>query len=114
LLKYSYISLHRKHNKLNKKQETMDLNGSLKALASLHHAHHDVTDPISVMPKEVRYIELFYEGKRVDIRKTVKLFFEKPSFICTDVPKFWELLIADPEGYVIDVAKQFRSPIITK
>lgn len=92
----------------------MDLNGSLKALASLHHVNHDVTDPISVMPKEVRYIELFYEGKRVDIRKTVKLFFEKPSFICTDVHKFWELLIADPEGYVIDVAKQFRSPIITK
>ena len=92
----------------------MDLNGSLKVLASLHHAHHDVTDPISVMPKEVRYIELFYEGKRVDIMKTVKLFFEKPSFVCTDVRRFWELLIADPEGYVIDVAKQFRSPIITK
>lgn len=92
----------------------MDLNGSLKKLAALHNANHDVTDPISVMPKEVRYIELSYGGKRVDIKETVKLFFKKPSFICTDVRKFWELLIADPEGYVIDVAKEFRSPIITK
>ena len=92
----------------------MDLNGSLKVLASLHHAHHDVTDPISVMPKDVRFIELMYEGKRVNIKETVKLFFEKPSFVCTDVRRFWELLIEDPEGYVIEVAKQFRSPIITK
>ena len=92
----------------------MDLNGSLKALARLHHANHDVTDPISVMPKDVRYIELFYEGKRVNIKKTVKLVYEKPSFICTDVRRFWELLIEDPEGYVIEVAKQFRSPIITE
>ena len=92
----------------------MDLNGSLKALASLHHVNHDVTDPISVMPKDVKFIKLFYEGKRVNIKKTVKLFFEKPSFICTNVPKFWELLIADPEEYVIEIAKQFRSPIITE
>jgi hypothetical protein len=92
----------------------MDLNGSLKVLASLHHAHHDVTDPISVMPKDVRFIELMYEGKRVNIKETVKLFFEKPSFVCTDVRRFWELLIENPEEYVIDVAKEFRSPIITK
>lgn len=92
----------------------MDLNGSLKVLASLHNVNHDVTDPISVMPKDVRFIELMYEGKRVNIKETVKLFFEKPSFICTDVRRFWELLIKDPEGYVIDIAKEFRSPIITK
>lgn len=92
----------------------MWLNKSLKLLASLDDVHHDVTDPFSVMPKEVRFIELFYEGKRVNIKKTVSLFFECPSFICTDVHKFWELLIADPQGYVIDIAKEFRTPIITK
>ena len=92
----------------------MDLNGSFRRTARLHHATHDATDPISVMPEDVRFIELFYEGKRVNIKKTVKLFFEKPSFICTDVRRFWELLIEDPEGYVIEVAKQFRSPIITE
>jgi len=92
----------------------MDLNGSLKALAMLHHVTHDATDPISVMPKDIRFIELFYEGKRVNIEKTVKLFFEAPSFICTDVRRFWELLLQDPKGYVIEIAKQFRSPIITE
>ena len=92
----------------------MNLSESLKALAVLHHANHDSTDPISVMPEDVRFIELYYEGKRVNIEKTVKLFFKKPSFICTDVRRFWQLLIEDPEGYVIEVAKQFRSPIITE
>ena len=92
----------------------MSSNKSLKGLVTLHHASHDVTDPISVMPKEVRYIELSYVGKKVNIKKTVKLLFEKPSFLCTDVPKFWELLIADPKGYVIDLANQFNSPIITE
>lgn len=90
----------------------MDLNESLKAVAALNGTHHDVTDPISVMPKDVRYIKLMHEGKRVNIEKTVKLFFETPSFICTNVRRFWELLMADPEGYVIDVAKQFRTKII--
>ena len=91
----------------------MNLNESSEVLVIFHHANHDVTEPISVMPKDVRFIKLFYNGRRVDIEKTVKLFFEKPSFICTDVRKFWELLIEDPEGYVIEVAKQFQSPIIT-
>lgn len=90
----------------------MDLNGSLKALARLHHANHDVTDPFSVMPEDVRYIELMHEGKKVNIVKTVKLFFENPSFICTDVCRFWELLIEDPEGYVIDIAKEFHTEIV--
>jgi hypothetical protein len=66
------------------------------------------------MPEDVRFIELMHEGKKVDIEKTVKLLFEKPSFLCKDVLEFWELLIEDPEGYVIEVAKQFRSPIITE
>ena len=91
----------------------MDLNGSLKVLATLNDVHHDTTDPFSVMPKEVKSIKLFYEGKRVNIVKSVRLFFEAPSFICTDVRKFWELLISDPEGYVIDIAKEFRTPIVT-
>jgi hypothetical protein len=92
----------------------MDLKTSFRKVARLHHANHDVTDPISAMPKEVRYIGLPYKGKKVDIEKTIKLLFEKPSFICKDVSEFWELLIADPEGYVIDLANQFNSPIITK
>ncbi len=91
----------------------MDLNESSETQVVFHHANHDVTNPISVMPKDVRSIKLFYNGRRVDIEKTVKLFFEKPSFICTDVRKFWKLLVEDPEGYVIEVAKQFCSPIIT-
>lgn len=114
MLKYSYISLHGKYNKLNKKQETMDLNGSFRRTARLHHATHDATDPISVMPEDVRFIELMHEGKKVDIEKTVKLLFEKPSFLCKDVLEFWELLIADPEGCIIDLANRFNSPIITK
>ena len=91
----------------------MGINKSLKLLASLDDVHHDVTDPISVMPEEVQDIELIYEGKRVNIEKSVRLFFDKPSFICTDVRKFWKLLMEDPKGYVIDIAKEFRTPIIT-
>jgi hypothetical protein len=92
----------------------MDLKTSFRRGARLHHASHDATDPISVMPEEVRYIGLSYKGKIVDIEKTIKLLFEKPSFLCKDVLEFWELLIADPEGYVIDLSNQFNSPIITK
>lgn len=91
----------------------MDLNKSLKVLATLNGVNHDITDPFSVMPKEVKSIKLFYKGKRVDIVKSVKLFFESPSFICTDVRKFWKLLISDPKGYVIDIAKEFRTQIVT-
>lgn len=90
----------------------MDFSESLKVLAALSGVSHDATDPMSVMPKNVRYIELFYEGKRVNIVKTVQLFFGAPSFICTDVRKFWERVIEDPKGYVIDVAREFRTEIV--
>lgn len=93
----------------------MDLKTNFRGGTRLHYANHDVTDPISVMPKEVRSIELSYKGKRVDIEKTIKLLFEKPSFLCEGgVSEFWELLIADPGGYVIDLANQYNTPIITK
>ena len=51
----------------------MDLNGSFRKVAKLHHANHDVTDPISVMPKEVRYIgsPLKYSLNEVDNDKSV-------------------------------------------
>lgn len=90
----------------------MDLSESVRVLAYLKGVPHDVTDPFSVMPEEVKFIDLEDEGKRVDVEKTVKLFFEAPSFICTDVRRFWELLLQDPKGYVIDVAKEFRTKII--
>ena len=91
----------------------MDLNGALKALAQLNGVRHDDTDPIRIMPPEVRDIKLMFNGSRVNIEETVRLFFAVPEFICTDVPRFWELLIEDPEGYVIDVAKEFKTPIVT-
>ena len=90
----------------------MDLNESFKVLAALNGVCHDGTDLFSVMPDEVLGIQLMHEGKRVNIAKTVESFFNVPSFICTDVRRFWELLMADPQGYVIDVAKEFRTEII--
>ena len=90
----------------------MDLNESFKALAALRGVSHDGTNPFSVMPNEVLGVYLMHEGKRVNIVKTVEIFFNTPSFICTDVRRFWELLLADPEGCVIDVAKEFRTEII--
>lgn len=91
----------------------MDLNDAMKALAALNGAPHDDTDPFSIMPEEVRSIVLMYDGGRVNIEETVRFFFLQPTFICSDVPRFWELLIKDPEGYVIDVAKEFKTPIVT-
>ena len=54
-----------------------------------------------------------HQGKVVNIEERVKGFFAAPGFVCEDVPNFWELLLANPGEYVIDLTNEFHTPIVT-
>ena len=90
----------------------MDLSQSLSVLAALNGVRKDERDPFKNMPSEVENIVLMHYGKRVNIEETVRRFFNNPSFICTDVKKFWRYVMSDSRGYVIDVAREFRTEIV--
>ena len=90
----------------------MDLGQSLLVLAALNGVRKDERDPFENVPVEVKDIVLMHQGKRVNIEETVRRFFENPSFICTDIKRFWNYVISDSQGYVIDVANEFRTSIV--
>ena len=90
----------------------MDLFGAITVLAALNGIERDDRDPFELMPKSIKKITLKHRNKTVDIPKTVENLFNNPSFICTDIKKFWENVKKNPKGYVIDTAKEFRTEIV--
>ena len=89
-----------------------NLRQSLRAIAELYGVSVDDTDPFSVMPKEVQNIELVRFGRKVDIVRTVECMFSKPGFFCSDVRKFWKLLLEDPEEFLVGATRTSNSGLV--
>lgn len=92
----------------------MDLYGAITVIATMKGVKRDTKDPFENMPNDVNNIKLKHNGKLVNIPKTVENFFNNPSFICSNVKKFWQGVKKDPKGYIIDVANEFGTEIIYK
>ena len=90
----------------------MDLFQALALITTVNGVKKDNRDPFTLMPKNIKSITLMYRKKKVDIPRTVENLFNCPSFICSDIEKFWRNVKKDPKGYVIDSAKEFRTKIV--
>ena len=90
----------------------MDLFQALAAIAAVNGVEKDTRDPFALMPKSIQSITLTHRKKKVNIPRTVENLFNYPSFICSDIEKFWRNVKKDPKGYVIDSAKEFRTKIV--
>ena len=90
----------------------MDLFQALTIIAAVNGVEKDTRDPFALMPEGIKSITLEHNKKMIDIPRTVENLFNCPSFICSDIEKFWKNVKKDPKGYVIDSAKEFRTKIV--